>query len=62
MVKNPPTSIREAGDLGSIPGRKDSPGEGNGNTPQYSCLENPIKDAGRLQSTGLDCSPKSWTK
>ena len=27
-------------DLGSIPGLGRSPGEGNGNPPQYSCLEN----------------------
>ena len=31
-----------AGDLGSIPGSGRSPGEGNGNPLQYSCLENPI--------------------
>ena len=30
------------GDLGSIPGLGRSPGEGNGNLPQYSCLENPM--------------------
>ena len=30
-----------AGDLGSIPGSGRSPGEGNGNPLQYSCLENP---------------------
>ena len=29
-----------AGDLGSIPGSGQSPGEGNGNPLQYSCLEN----------------------
>ena len=29
-----------AGDLGSIPGLGRAPGEGNGNPPQYSCLEN----------------------
>ena len=29
-----------AGDLGSIPGCERSPGKGNGNPPQYSCLEN----------------------
>ena len=28
------------GDLGSIPGSGRYPGEGNGNPPQYSCLEN----------------------
>ena len=31
-----------AGDLGSIPGSGRSPGEGNGNPLQYSCMENPI--------------------
>ena len=31
-----------AGDPGSIPGLGSSPGEGNGNTLQYSCLENPM--------------------
>ena len=30
------------GDLGLIPGSGRSPGEGNGNTLQYSCLENPM--------------------
>ena len=31
-----------AGDMGSIPGLRSSPGEGNGNLLQYSCLENPM--------------------
>ena len=31
-----------AGDLGSIPGSERSPGEGNSNPLQYSCLQNPI--------------------
>ena len=39
MVKNPPAS---AGDVGSIPGSGVSPGEGNGNPFQYSCLGNPL--------------------
>ena len=34
-------SARNEGDLGSIPGSGRSPGEGNGNPLQYSCLENP---------------------
>ena len=33
-------SACNAGDLGSIPGSKRLPGEGNGNPLQYSCLEN----------------------
>ena len=32
----------DAGDCGSIPGLGRSPGEGNGNSLQYSCLENPM--------------------
>ena len=35
-------SARNAGDQGSIPGLGRSPGEGNGNPLQYSCLENPM--------------------
>ena len=35
-------SAYNAGDLGSIPGSGRSPGEGNGNPLQYSCLENPM--------------------
>ena len=36
-------SARNAGDLGSILGLGRSPGEGNGNPLQYSCLENPME-------------------
>ena len=35
-------SASNVGDLGSIPGLRRSPGEGNGNPLQYSCLENPM--------------------
>ena len=35
-------STRNVGDLGSIPGLGRSPGGGNGNLLQYSCLENPM--------------------
>ena len=38
-VKNPPAN---AEDTGSIPRWGRSPGEGNGNPLQYSCLENPM--------------------
>ena len=47
MVKNLPAN---AGDTGSIPGLGRSPGEGNGNPLQYSCLGNPI-DRGAWQAT-----------
>ena len=43
-------SACNAGDPGSIPGSGRSPGEGNGNPLQYSCLENPI-DRGAWQAT-----------
>ena len=35
-------SAYNVGDPGSIPGSERSPGEGNGNPLQYSCLENPM--------------------
>ena len=35
-------SVCSAGDLGPIPGLGRSPGEGDGNPLQYSCLENPM--------------------
>ena len=43
-------SAYNVGDLGSIPGSGRSPGEGNGNPLQYSCLENPM-DGGAWQAT-----------
>ena len=43
-------SVGNAGDLGSIPGSGRSPGEGNGNPLQYSCLENPM-DRGAWRAT-----------
>ena len=44
------TSACNAGDLGSIPGWGRSPGEGNDNPLQYSCLENPM-DGGTWWAT-----------
>ena len=38
------------GDLGSISGLVRSPGEGNGNLLQYSCLKNPV-DRGAWRAT-----------
>ena len=51
VVKNLPAvqELRE-GDPGSIPGSGRSPGGGNGNPLQYSCLENPM-DRGAWQAT-----------
>ena len=42
MVKNLPTNARDARVVSSAPGLGRSPGEGNRNPLQYSCLENPI--------------------
>ena len=50
--KNPPA---KAGDMGSVPESGRSPGEGNGNPPQYSCLESPM-DRGVLQATILEAT------
>ena len=40
MVKNPPANVGDIKDVGSIPGSEISPGEGNCNPLQCSCLEN----------------------
>ena len=39
MVKNLPASARDIKDMGSVPGLGRSPGVGQGNPLQYSCLE-----------------------
>ena len=51
-------SACNAGDLGSVPGLERSPGEGNGNPLQYSCLEN-LMDRGAQWATvhGVSKSP-----
>ena len=50
MVKNPSASSGDAGDAVSIPGSGRSPGEGNGNPLQCSCLGNPM-DRGDWRAT-----------
>ena len=42
VVKNPPANAGDTRDMGSIPGLRRSPGEGNSNPLQYSFLENPM--------------------
>ena len=56
VVKNQPAN---AEDVGSIPGSGQSPGEGNGNPLQYSCLENSM-DRGAWRAT-VHGIAKSWT-
>ena len=53
-------SACNAGDLGLIPGLGRSPGEGNGNPLQYSCLENST-DRGVWQVT-VHGPTQSWTR
>ena len=50
VVKNLPADAGDARDWGSIPGSERSPGVGNGNPLQYSCLENPM-DRGAWRET-----------
>ena len=57
MVKNSPAN---AGDVGLIPGLGNSPGVGNGNPLQYSCLGNPM-DRGAWRATVCG-SQKSQTQ
>ena len=59
VVKNLLASVRGIRDLGSILGSGRSPGGGNGNLLQCSCLENPM-DRGVWQATVHRVS-KSWT-
>ena len=58
VVKNLPAKARDTGDLGSIPGSGRSPGGGNGNPLQYSCLENPTdREAWRATVRGVASTP-----
>ena len=61
MVKNLPASERDRRDVGLIPGLGRSPGGGNGNLLQYSCLGNSLERrlAGYKSTVGHDwaCTP-----
>ena len=59
QVKNLP-AVQETGDTGLIPGLERSPGGGNGNPLQSSCLENSL-ERGAWQATGPGVS-KSGTQ
>ena len=73
VVQRLKASACNVGDLGSIPGSGRSPGEGNGDPLQYSCLENP-RDGGawwvaiygvaqsRTRLKRLSSSSSSWTR
>ena len=55
MVKNLPANVGDAGDARSIPGSGRSPGEGNGNPLQFSCLGNPVDRGARRATTPWGC-------
>jgi len=59
-VKNPPASAGDVGDAALIPGLGRSPGKGNGNPLQYSCLGNAM-DRGAWWATVYGVA-KSWTR
>ena len=53
VIKNLPANARDARDMGSITELGRSPGGGNGNLLQYSCLGKPMEEEpGELQSMG----------
>ena len=59
LVKNSPANAGDIRDTGSIPGSGRSPGGGNGNSLQYSCLENPMdRGAGWATVHGVAKSQK----
>ena len=54
-------SVYNVGDPGLIPGSGRSPGEGNGNSLQYYCLENPMdRQPGKLPSVGSQRVRHDW--
>ena len=55
-------STYNAEDLGSIPGSGISPGEGNGNPLQYTCLENPMNGGTWLGYSPWGCKESDTTE
>ena len=60
VVKNLPANAGDIRDMGSVPESGRSPGGGNANPLQYSCLGNPM-DRGALQAT-VHGVAKGWTR
>ena len=50
VIKNAPARAGDTGDPDSVPGLGRPPRGGNGNPPQYSCLEHPM-DRGTWRTT-----------
>ena len=59
VIKNPPASVGDLRDMGLVPESGRSPGEGNGNPLQYSCLENFV-DRGAWEAM-VHRVAKRWT-
>jgi len=54
VVKNPPANSGDTGDTSLIPRSRRSPGGGNGNPLQYSCLKSPKdREAWRATAHGV---------
>ena len=60
LVRNPPASAGDARDVGLTAELRRSPGAGNGNPLQYSCLEYPM-DRGACRATVFGVA-KGWTQ
>ena len=58
MVKSLPANVGDAEDMGPVSGSGRSPGGGNDNPLQYSCLKNPM-DGGQATVHGV---VKNWTQ
>ena len=61
VVKNLPANARDLRDMGLIAGSGRSPGGGNGNPLQFSCLKNPM-DRGTWQAQSIGYHSQTWLK
>ena len=62
VVKKPPANAGDLRDEGLIPGSGRSPGVGNGNPLQYSCLENPHGQRGLVGYSPWGCKESDMTE
>ena len=61
VVKNPPVNAGDIRDVGSIPGLGKSPGGGNSNPLQYTCLGNTM-DRGAWRASPWGCKESNTTE